>query len=158
MAAGEEFEPRDPDWDANVRASFARQTFMRTIGGRMNSLAPGRCEIELPFRADLCQQHGYLHGGVVAAIAANAGGFAAMTLMPPNSSVVGIEYKINLFASPAGELFTARGRVIRPGRKLHVVETEVHAGRKGAQTPVARMLATMMCVEGLAEVGMELGA
>lgn len=152
--ASDAMKPRDPAWEAKVRASFARQTFMDTIGARLAAVAPGECEIELPFRADLCQQHGYLHGGVVTGIAANAGGYAALTLMPADSSVVGIEYKINLMASPSGERFLARGRVLRPGRTLHVVETEVLAERSGVTKPVARMLATMMCLEGVPEVGM----
>lgn len=153
--AGEELQVRDPDWDAKVRASFARQTFMTTIGGRLAALAPGRCEIELPFRADLCQQHGFLHGGVVTAIAANAGGYAAFTLMPPGTSVVGVEYKLNLFASPKGEAIRARGRVVRPGRTLHAVEAEIEARQDGEWRPVGRMLATMMCAEGIPEVGQQ---
>lgn len=152
MAAGE-FEPRDPGWEAKVRASFARQAFMTTIGAALGPVTPGRCEISLPFRTDLCQQHGFLHGGVVTAIAANAGGYAAFTLMPPGTSVVGIEYKLNLFASPAGERFVARGRVLRPGRTLHVVQAEIEAEQDGTWRPVGCMLATMMCAEGIAELG-----
>jgi uncharacterized protein (TIGR00369 family) len=156
--AGEGLLPRDPDWETKVRASFARQTFMGLIGARLASLAPGRCEIELPFRDDLCQQHGFLHGGVVTAIAANAGGYAAFTLMPERTSVVGIEYKVNLFASPKGAKFVARGRVVRPGRTLHVVESDVDAEQDGELRPIARMLATMMCAEGIAELGTEVRA
>lgn len=152
MAAGE-FDPRDPGWEAKVRASFARQTFMQTIGATLGPVAPGRCEISLPFRTDLCQQHGFLHGGVVTAIAANAGGYAAFTLMPSGTSVVGIEYKLNLFASPAGERFVARGQVLRPGRTLHVVQAEIEAEQDGQWRPVGRMLATMMCAKGIAELG-----
>jgi uncharacterized protein (TIGR00369 family) len=152
---GEPLIPRDPDWESKVRASFARQTFMDTIGARLVSIAPGRCEIELPFRADLCQQHGFLHGGVITGIAANAGGYAAFTLMPPDTSVVGIEYKLNLFASPKGDRVIAKGRVLRPGRTLHVVQAEVEAEQNGEWRPVGRMLATMMCAEGIRELGQE---
>ncbi|MEX2128596.1 MAG: PaaI family thioesterase [Xanthobacteraceae bacterium] len=153
--ADEELIPRDPEWEAKVRASFARQTFMDTIGARLASVAPGRCEIELPFRADLCQQHGFLHGGVVTGIAANAGGYAAFTLMPPDTSVVGIEYKLNLFASPKGDRLIAKGRVLRPGRTLHVVQAEIEAEQDGEWRSVGRMLATMMCAEGIPELGQE---
>jgi uncharacterized protein (TIGR00369 family) len=146
--AGERFEPSDPDWEAKVRASFARQTLMETIGGRISALSPGRCEVELPFRADLCQQHGYLHGGVVTTIAANAAGYAAFSLMPAGSSVLGVEYKVNLLGAAEGELFIARGTVIKAGRTLSVVECDVQAMRDGKQQPVARMLATYMCLEG----------
>jgi uncharacterized protein (TIGR00369 family) len=141
--------PRDPDWEQKVRASFARQTFMDTIGARLTAIAPGRCEVELPFRGDLCQQNGYLHGGVITAIAANATGYAAFSLMPPNSSVLGVDYKINLLDPAAGERFIATGRVLKPGRTLSVVEGDIEAETDGARTLVARMLTTMMCLEGV---------
>jgi uncharacterized protein (TIGR00369 family) len=156
--AGEGLKPRDPDWDAKVRASFARQTFMQTIDAELAALSPGRCEIVLPFRGDLCQQHGFLHGGVVMAIAANAGGYAAFTLMPPDTSVVGFEYKLNLFAAPKGERIRAVARVLRPGKTIHTVEAEVEAEEGGAWKPVGRMLASMMCAEGIPEVGQEVRA
>jgi uncharacterized protein (TIGR00369 family) len=156
--AGEEFKPRDPDWDAKVRASFARQTFMKTIAGRLVTIAPGYCEIELPFRDDLCQQHGFLHGGVVTAIAANAGGYAAFTLMPAGTSVVGVEYKLNLFSSPKGERVIARGRVLRPGKTLHAVQAELDAWQDGEWRPFGRMLATMMAAQGIPEVGEDVRA
>ena len=143
------FEPRDPDWSAKVRASFDRQTFMQTIGAKLVSLSPGRCEVELPFRADLCQQNGYLHGGLVTTIAANATGYAAFSLMPANSSVLGTEYKINLLNPAAGERFVAVGQVLKPGRVLSVVECDVEAIKAGQKKLIAKMLATMMCLEGV---------
>jgi uncharacterized protein (TIGR00369 family) len=143
------FEPRDPGWNAKVRASFDRQTFMQTIGAKLVSLSPGRCEVELPFRADLCQQNGYLHGGLVTTIAANATGYAAFSLMPANSSVLGTEYKINLLNPAAGERFVAVGQVLKPGRLLTVVECEVEAIKAGQKKLIAKMLATMMCLEGV---------
>jgi uncharacterized protein (TIGR00369 family) len=143
------FEPRDPAWDAKVRASFARQTFMQTIGGKLTALSPGYCEVEIPFRADLCQQNGYLHGGLITTIAANATGFAAFSLMPPNSSVAGTEYKINLLNPGTGEKFIATGRVLKPGKVLTVVECDVDSIKDGERKLIAKMLATMMCLEGV---------
>jgi uncharacterized protein (TIGR00369 family) len=143
------FEPRDPNWDAKVRESFDRQTFMKTIGARLTALSPGYCEVELPFRGDLCQQNGYLHGGLVTTIAANATGYAAFSLMPPNSSVLGTEYKINLLNPGAGERFVALGRVLKPGKVLSVVECDVEAVKGSERKTIAKMLATMMCMEGM---------
>jgi uncharacterized protein (TIGR00369 family) len=146
-----EFKPRDPEWEAKVRASFARQTVMGTIGARIAALSPGMCEIELPYRRDLCQQHGYLHAGVTTMIADSAAGYAAFSLMPKNASVLTVEFKVNLMAPAAGERFLARGTVIKPGRTLLVAEAEVLAEEKGERKSVARMLATMMCLEGMAD-------
>ena len=140
-------EPRDPDWEAKVRDSFARQTLMQTIGARIAALAPGRCEIELPYRRDLCQQHGYLHAGITTTIADSAAGYAAYSLMRPGASVLTVEFKVNLMAPAAGERFVARGMVVRPGRTLLVVEAEVVAEAGGEERAVAQMLATMMCLQ-----------
>jgi acyl-coenzyme A thioesterase PaaI-like protein len=57
------FEPRDPDFERKVRASFARQQVMRLFGAALARIEPGLVEIELPYRADLTQQHGYLSEG-----------------------------------------------------------------------------------------------
>ncbi|HWK86523.1 MAG TPA: PaaI family thioesterase [Xanthobacteraceae bacterium] len=143
------FVPRDPDWDAKVRRSFERQTFMETVGGKLIALSPGRCEVEIAFRPDLCQQNGYLHGGLITAIAANATGYAAFSLMPPNSSVLGAEYKINLLSPAAGERFVAIGQVLKPGKALTVVECDIEAIRGSERKLIGKMLATMMCLEGV---------
>lgn len=151
------FKPRDPDWEEKVRASFARQSVMEMIGARIVALRPGHCEIELPYRRDLCQQHGYLHAGITTTIADSAAGYAAFSLMPPGASVLTVEFKVNLMAPAAGERFLARGSVIRPGRTLLVVEADVIAEEKSTTKPVAQMLATMMCLENMPDSGSQYG-
>jgi uncharacterized protein (TIGR00369 family) len=146
-----EFKPRDPDWDKKVRDSFARQTVMTTIGARVAALRPGYCEIELPYRSDLCQQHGFLHAGITTTIADSAAGYAAFSLMPPGSSVLTVEFKVNLMAPAAGEVFFGRGKVIKPGRTLTAVEAEVIARGADGEKAVAQMLATMMCLADKAD-------
>jgi uncharacterized protein (TIGR00369 family) len=146
-----DFKPRDPEWDAKVRASFARQAVMETIGARISALRPGYCEIELPYRRDLCQQHGFLHAGITTTIADSAAGYAAFSLMPPGASVLTVEFKVNLMAPAAGERFFGRGTVIKPGRTLTVVEAEVVAVEKGGEKSIAQMPATRMCLEGKAD-------
>lgn len=148
---GPVFQPRDPDWERVVRESFARQAYMRLIGGRIAALAPGRVSLELPFRDDLCQQRGFLHGGVTTAIADLAAGYAAFSLMPPQSSPLTVELKINLLAPAAGELFIASANVLRSGRTLSIVDTDVFAQANGVRKPIAKMLATMMCLENTAD-------
>jgi uncharacterized protein (TIGR00369 family) len=145
------FKPRDPGWDEKTRASFDRQTIMQTIGARISALAPGRCEIELPYRRDLCQQHGFLHAGITTTIADSAAGYAAFSLMPPRASVLTVEFKVNLMAPAAGERFLARGTVIKPGRTLTAVEADVVADCSERRVVVAQMLATMMCLSDMAD-------
>jgi uncharacterized protein (TIGR00369 family) len=140
------FEPRDPDYDSRVRASFARQTVMATIGARLEKLSPGEVEIGLPFRSDLCQQHGFMHAGIIATIADSSCGYAAFSLMAPEAAVLTVEYKLNLLAPARGERFVARGRALRPGKTLTVCAADVFALESGRETQVATMLATIMAL------------
>ncbi len=141
-------EPRDPDFANRVRASFDRQSIMALIGARLTQVEPGRVEIELPYRADLCQQDGFLHAGITSTIADSAGGYAAFSLMPADASVLTAEFKINLLAPADGELLRACGRVIRPGRTLTVCDVEVFAIKNGETKPCAKLLQTLMCLQG----------
>jgi uncharacterized protein (TIGR00369 family) len=141
-----DFAPRDADYEARVRASFARQRVMATIGATLSRVAPGEVEIELRFREDLTQQHGYLHAGIVAAVVDSACGYAALTLAPAGAEVVSIEFKLNLLAPALGERFVARARVRRAGRNITVCAGDLFALKGDAEKVVATMLATMMTV------------
>jgi uncharacterized protein (TIGR00369 family) len=139
--------PQDPEYETRVRASFARQRVMETIGARLLRVAPGEVEIGLAFRADLTQQHGYLHAGIVAAVVDSACGYAALSLAPAGVEVLSIEFKLNLLSPAAGESFVARARVLRVGRRVTVCAGDLFALRDGgAEKLVATMLATMMTV------------
>jgi uncharacterized protein (TIGR00369 family) len=142
------FEPRDPSYAERVAASFGRQTVMTTIGATMTRVMPGTVEITLPYRADLCQQHGFLHAGVITTIVDSACGYAALTLLPPEAGVLSVEFKANFLAPAAGERFVARGAVVRSGRTISVCTGEVFAVAGGAEKPIALMQATMMTVTG----------
>ena len=148
--------PKDPNFEARVRASFDGQAFMATCGAHISAIEPGTVTIEFPFRPDLTQQHGFIHAGVVAAVADSACGYAALTLMPADAAVLSVEFKINLLAPAAGERFRAVAKVIRAGRTLTVCNAEVHAihvsGRDDAL--IAAMQATMIALvdrPGIAE-------
>ena len=132
--------PADPHFAARVRDSFARQKAMALIGASLTVVEPGAVEIELPFRDDLTQQKGFVHGGILGMIADTACGYAAFSLMPAGCSLVTVEYKINIL-SPARGSLVARGEVVKPGRTLTVARAEVYA-RDGKH--VATMQQTLM--------------
>lgn len=112
---------------------------MTTLGARLVHVAPGEVDLAFDARPDLLQQNGYLHAGVVAAIADSANGYAAFTLAPPGTDVLAVEFKINLLAPARAASFVARGRVLRAGRTLTVCRADVHE-RDGDG---ARLVATM---------------
>lgn len=134
--------------DQDIKQSFSKQSIMQLIGARLTRVEPGIVEITLPYRADLTQQHGYLHAGIVTTIADSACGYAAYTLMPPNSEVLSVEFKVNLLRPAKGELFLASAEVVKSGKTLTVVRADVFALDQTEQrTLIATMLGTMICVQ-----------
>jgi len=140
--------PPDAAYEARVRASFDRQNAMRLIGAQLTRIAPGACTIELPYRDDLTQQHGYIHAGIVSAIADTAGGYAGFTLFPADASVLTVEYKLNLIAPAAGERLIAEASVVKPGKTLVITRGEVYAEDAGVRTLCAIMQQTLIVMAG----------
>lgn len=139
-------EPRDPQFAERVRAGFLRQGFMKTLGAELVRVAPGEVDIDLPFSPGLTQQGGSVHAGAVTAVVDSACGFAALTLTPPGTDVVSVEFKINLLAPAVGPLLRARARVLRAGRTLIVCTGEVTTEKHGKTIAVAVIQATMMAL------------
>jgi len=136
--------PADPHFASRVRESFGRQKAMALIGASLKSVAAGQVEIALPYRDDLTQQKGFIHGGILGMISDTACGYAAFSLMPAGGSLVTVEYKMNILKPGRGAL-VARGKVVRPGRTLTVARAEVYAD-DGSH--VATMLQTLMALPG----------
>jgi uncharacterized protein (TIGR00369 family) len=143
-----QFKSLDSDFESRIRASFGRQMVMQTIGASIEGISPGEVRIELPFNPALTQQHGYLHAGIVGIIVDSACGYAAYTLMPAESEVLSVEYKINFISPAKGQRFVAIGRVVKPGRTLTVCAGDVWACAEGERKRVATMQSTMICVPG----------
>ncbi|HSD60463.1 MAG TPA: PaaI family thioesterase [Burkholderiales bacterium] len=125
---------------------------MDHLGAQIAEVGPGRCEIRLPFKPELSQQHGYFHGGVIGTIGDSAGGYAAYSLMPADAGVLTVEYKMNLLAPGDGELLIARGQVLKAGRTLMVSRADVSVVKEGRETLCATLLQTLMTMKGKPEV------
>lgn len=135
-----------PGFEARTRESFARQAAMATLGIRLQHVEAGGVHLLLPHRADLTQQHGFVHAGVVSTALDSACGYAAFTLMPAEAAVLTIEFKVNLLAPARGPLLRIEGRVIKAGRTISVVDARAVQGDD--DTLVATMTATVMTVLG----------
>lgn len=145
------FEPKDPHWEEKVRDSFERQGAMHLLGAKIADVWPGGCEIRLPFRHDLTQQHGFFHAGITATVIDSAAGYAGFTLMPPSTSVLSVEFKVNLLLPADGELMVVTGEVIKPGRTLIVTRGDAWVFKGGKRTHCATMQQTLMTMHGKAE-------
>ena len=148
-----QYLPADPDFERRVRASFDRQPVMGLIGARLTQVMPGQVQIEMPFDARLTQQHGFMHAGITGTLLDSACGFASLTLMPADSGILTIEYKVNCLAPAAGLRFRFTGRVRKAGRTITLAEGEAMAiDTAGRERLVATMTATEMTIIGRDDV------
>ena len=129
-----------------IRDSFARQGLMSLLGAELDQIKAGLVTIRLPFRQELTQQHGYFHAGGTASIADSAGGYAGFTLFPENTSVLTVEFKLNLVNPAQGDWLEAEGRVIKPGRTLTICQLDVWGVTPERRTHVATGLQTLIRV------------
>ena len=144
-----DLSPRDENWEARVRASFAAQKFMTHLGAQMVHVSPGAIDLELMMRPELTQQHGFFHAGATSSIADSAAGYAALTLFAAGFGVLTSEYKINLLNPAKQPVLLARGRVVKPGRTLTIAKADVYGLDDGTQVHVATGLFTLMSVAGV---------
>ena len=142
------FEVVDSNYASKVIDSFSRQPFMAFIGAKMVKILPGYCEILLPYKSEISQQHGYFHGGIIGTIADNCGGYSAYSLMPADCSVLTVEYKLNLIASGLGEQLVGRGQVVKSGRTLTICRSDVFVIKDGVEKQCATSIVTLMAMRG----------
>jgi uncharacterized protein (TIGR00369 family) len=145
------FEPKDHNFESRVRTNFVEQRVMNLIGAELITVEPGVVEIGIPMRDDLTQQNGFMHAGIVTTVLDSACGYAAYTLMPATSSVLSVEFKVNLLSPAVGERIIARAEVKRAGRLLTVCTADAIADGKICAT----MLATMICRESKPDKNLE---
>jgi uncharacterized protein (TIGR00369 family) len=142
-----DFVPKDLRFADRVRASFARQQVMQTLGVEIVRLEPGEIELAMPYAAAYTQQHGFMHAGIISTVLDSACGYAAFSLMPAESAVLTVEFKINLIAPAKGDLFAFRAQVVKPGRTLTVCDARAFAAdQSGTERLIATMTGTIMAV------------
>lgn len=127
-----------------IRASFLAQSLMTTLGARLVSVGHGQARIEAPILPGARQQHGFAHAGLTFAIGDSAAGYAALSVMPEGAEVLTTEMKIHLLAPGQGTGLVACGRVIKPGRRLVIVQADVYASQATGDVHVALLTGTMM--------------
>lgn len=136
----------DPETEAKVRASFARQTMMQTLGAELVALGQGTASIAAPILPGSRQQQDAGHAALTFAIGDSAAGYAALTMFDPDDEIMTVEMKINLLRPAVGDRLIAEGRVIKPGRRVTVVAADVFAETHGARKQIALLQGTMIPV------------
>lgn len=139
-----EFKPRSSNYLKKVTESFNNQKFMGFINAKLIEVKPGFCEIHLPFNENLTQQHGFFHAGVIGAIADNAAGYAALSLMEDTSSILTVEFKLNLLVPAKGDLLIVKGAVLKNGKTLTICRSEVYIVNEGIEKLCAASQTTLI--------------
>ncbi len=132
---------------AELERIFSAVPFVASLGIRLVTVGPGICETELDVEPRHLQQDGFVHAGVQATMADHTAGGAAATLIEPGHMVLTVEFKINLLRAAKGERLTCRSKVLKPGSRLIVVESEVRCEAEGTSKLVSKTTATIAAVE-----------
>ncbi len=136
-----------PEIEAKVRASFARQGLLRSFKAELVAVEQGLVRITAPLSEAVSQQHGAAHAGLSFALGDSAAGYAALTMIEGTADVMTAEMKINLLRPALGDRIVAEGRVIKPGRRLIVVQSDVFAETEGERKHLAVMQGTMVAAQ-----------
>lgn len=135
-----------PEIDAKVRASFARQTMMATLGAELIDLGHGTARVTAPILPGSRQQQDAGHAALTFAIGDSAAGYAALTLFDADAEIMTVEMKINLLRPALGARLIAEGRVLKPGRRVTVVQADVFAETDNTRKQIAVLQGTMIPV------------
>ncbi len=137
-----------PEEIARIHSSFGAQSMMATLGATLEDVTRGSITITAPILPGAMQQQGFGHAGLTFSIGDSAAGYAALTTLPLDSEVVTAEIKINLLAPAMGDRLIAVGKVVKPGKRLCVVTSEVFAETDGTRKLIAILQGTMVPVAG----------
>ncbi len=130
--------------DQKIRDNFNKQGFMQTLGAELLLIEKGKVIIQCSFNPGLSQQNNYFHAGVMTSIVDSACGYAAYTMMPDQSDVLTVEFKINFLKPANSDKILAIAKVIQAGKTLIICEGIV---TNETQEPVfAKMTATLISI------------
>jgi uncharacterized protein (TIGR00369 family) len=139
-------KPKNSNFKERVERHLSKQNFMHHIQFSLHKIEAGFTEGDMKLRPIHHQQDGFAHGGLVATIADIVAGFAAYTLVDVSQHVVTGEIKISYFAKGYGDLLRARGKVIKPGKRVSFCEAEVFSVDGDTETIIAKASTSMIII------------
>jgi uncharacterized protein (TIGR00369 family) len=120
---------------AHGRAVLASQPFGRHVGAELTAFEPGRAELTLEVADHHRQQHGFVHGGVLAYLADNGLTYAGGSVL---GDCLTAEFKINYVRPALGPKLVVRARVASSGKRMAVCTCEIASvAADGSETLVA---------------------
>lgn len=103
-----------------------RGPFVKLLDLRLESIERGRCIVRMPFRDDLMNGAGSIHGGAVVSLCDSAFYVALASIYGPHhpAATASLTCSFLAGAAPPYDLF-ATARVIKPGRRIVYGDVEV---------------------------------
>ena len=136
------------------RAAFLErdfyQGFVKTCGFKLDLLERGRAKSSLEVTEAHRQQDDFVHAGVMATMADHTAGYAAFSVVPEDSRILTLEFKINFLRPAVGDLLICRAKVVKEGKNILVADSEVYSQRDGVEKIAAKALVTLMAVPATA--------
>jgi len=133
--------------DEEIARIFKSAPFIAELGMELVEIGEGCCTTQLPVARRHLQQDGFVHAGVQATMADHSAGAAAATLIGPGQIVLTSEFKIHLLRAARGQRMVCRSEVLKPGRMISVVESEVFTIDGGVERLVAKAMVSIAVVE-----------
>jgi uncharacterized protein (TIGR00369 family) len=127
-----------------IEQSFGRQKLMAAYGARIDVTEPGSVSVAVPAKEFLLRTSGIFHGGVIAATADTAAGYAAVSCGPTDTSFLTVEFKINFLNKAKGDWLVAKATVLKNGRTLTVVSVDVFVQTENIEKKAATALVTLI--------------
>jgi len=136
-----------PESRAYAAAIFSTAPFIQELGIELVDIGAGRIESRLLILPKHLQQNGFVHAGVTATMADHSAGAAAGTLSAPGKKVLTVEFKINLLRPAIGQVLRCNAIVLKPGRTISFVESEVFAINEDTEKLIAKSSVTLAMVD-----------
>ncbi|MBV8253120.1 MAG: PaaI family thioesterase [Chitinophaga sp.] len=133
-----------PEIEKRIHDSFARQKLMTAYGAKISTIGHGYIEISLEPQDFLLRTSGIFHGGVLAAMADTAAGYAAGTVYVNDASFLTVEFKINYLNQAKGSQLLTRARLLKSGSTLTVAQSDLFTVEEGRERQVATAIVTLM--------------
>ena len=101
------------------------------LGLRLIETGEGEAVVEMTATEDMANRSGFVHGGMISALADSAMGSSLRTVKPGVSRAMSFDLKLNFInAAKVGETLRATGRVVHAGRRTMVADCRVE-GKDG---------------------------
>jgi len=117
--------PINENYEKALRRAVQNAPYYQLLQISLEEIDEGFARFRMPFRKEITQAYGVVHGGAIATLADTAVAFALMTLIQPGERVTTAEFKINFLSSVYSGEMIGEARIVNKGKRLAMADMEV---------------------------------